>query len=109
MSPEAYFPAAVDDAVALHKEALKTTNPKNIAFFGTSAGGALALEMVLRAREKGSPLPGAGLPRSSANTWVIEDLRPRRPSPAPAYARRMTGCSVPMATDAASSATSNWF
>jgi epsilon-lactone hydrolase len=62
MPPEAYFPAAVDDAVAVYKEALKTTNPKNIAFFGTSAGGALALEMVLRAREKGLPVPGAIAP-----------------------------------------------
>ena len=62
MPPEAYFPAAVDDAVAVYKAALEHTPAKNIAFFGTSAGGALALEMVLRAREKGLPVPGAIAP-----------------------------------------------
>ena len=64
MPPEAYFPAAVDDAVTVYKAVLKTTAPKNIAFFGTSAGGALALSMVLRAREQGLPTPGAIAPGS---------------------------------------------
>lgn len=62
MPPDAYFPAALDDAIAVYKAALKTTPAKNIAFFGTSAGGALALEMVLRAREQGLPMPGAIAP-----------------------------------------------
>src|SRR5215212_7224387 len=35
---------------------------KNIAIFGTSAGGALALEMVLRAKQEGLPLPAAIAP-----------------------------------------------
>ena len=64
MPPEAYFPAAIDDAVTVYKAVLKTTAPKNIAFFGTSAGGALALSMVLRAREQGLPMPGAIAPGS---------------------------------------------
>lgn len=62
MPPEAYFPAAVDDAVAVYKAELGSVPAGNIAFFGTSAGGALALEMVLRAREKGLPVPGAIAP-----------------------------------------------
>jgi acetyl esterase/lipase len=62
MPPEAYFPAALDDAVTVYKEVLKTTPPKNVAFFGTSAGGALTLEMVLRARQDGLPMPGAIAP-----------------------------------------------
>jgi monoterpene epsilon-lactone hydrolase len=62
MPPEAYFPVALDDAVAVYKEVLKTTPAKNVAFFGTSAGGALTLEMVLRARAQGLPLPGAIAP-----------------------------------------------
>jgi acetyl esterase/lipase len=62
MPPEAYFPAALDDAVAVYKDVLKTTPPKNVAFFGTSAGGALTLEMVLRARQDGLPMPGAIAP-----------------------------------------------
>jgi acetyl esterase/lipase len=62
MPPEAYFPVALDDAVTVYKAELKTTPAKNIAFFGTSAGGALTLEMVLRAREQGLPMPGAIAP-----------------------------------------------
>ncbi len=69
MPPEAYFPAAVDDAVTVYKAVLKDTPSKNIGVFGTSAGGALTLEMVLRAREQGLPVPGAlasGTPMSDA-------------------------------------------
>ena len=69
MPPEAYFPAAVDDAVKVYKAVLKDTPAKNIAVFGTSAGGALTLELVLRAREQGLPMPGAlasGTPMSDA-------------------------------------------
>ncbi len=62
MPPQAYFPAALDDAVAVYRAVLKDTLAKNIAFFGTSAGGALALEMVLRARSQGMPVPGAIAP-----------------------------------------------
>ena len=62
MPPEAYFPAALDDAITVYKAVLKTTPAKNIAFFGTSAGGALTLEMVLRARQLGLPMPGAIAP-----------------------------------------------
>ena len=69
MPPEAYFPAAVDDAVAVYKAVLNDTSAKNIGVFGTSAGGALTLELVLRAREQGLPAPGAlgsGTPMSDA-------------------------------------------
>jgi epsilon-lactone hydrolase len=38
------------------------TDPKNIAVFGSSAGGALTLEMMLRAKQEGLPLPGAITP-----------------------------------------------
>jgi monoterpene epsilon-lactone hydrolase len=62
MPPEAYFPAALDDALTVYKAVLRTTPAKNIGFFGTSAGGALTLEMTLRAREQGLPMPGAIAP-----------------------------------------------
>ena len=62
MPPEAYFPAAVDDPIAVYKELLKTTPAKDMAFFGTSAGGAITLEMVLRAKQLGLPVPGAIAP-----------------------------------------------
>ncbi len=69
MPPEAYFPAALDDAVTVYKAVLKTTDPSNVAVFGTSAGGALTLEMMLRAKQAGLPMPAAiapGTPMSDA-------------------------------------------
>jgi epsilon-lactone hydrolase len=62
MPPEGYFPAALDDAMTVYKAALKTVDPKNLAVFGTSAGGALVLEMMLQAKRMGLPLPGAIAP-----------------------------------------------
>jgi epsilon-lactone hydrolase len=57
--PEFPYPAALDDGVAVWKGALKMADPKNMAIFGTSAGGALTLSMVLRAKQEQLPLPGA--------------------------------------------------
>jgi epsilon-lactone hydrolase len=62
MPPEAYFPAALDDAMAVYKAVLKTTAPHRVAVFGSSAGGALTLEMMLRAKAEGLPMPGAIAP-----------------------------------------------
>jgi monoterpene epsilon-lactone hydrolase len=62
MPPEAYFPAALDDGLTVYKNAIKTTDPKNVAIFGSSAGGALTLEMILKAKQDGVALPGAIAP-----------------------------------------------
>jgi epsilon-lactone hydrolase len=62
MPPEAYFPAALDDAMTVYKAVLKTSDAKNMAVFGTSAGGALVLEMMLQAKQQGLPMPGAIAP-----------------------------------------------
>jgi acetyl esterase/lipase len=59
MPPTAYFPAALDDAMTVYKAELKTTNPNDIGVFGRSAGGALTLEMMLRAKQEHLPMPGA--------------------------------------------------
>jgi monoterpene epsilon-lactone hydrolase len=59
MPPEAYFPAALDDAVKVWKEAAKMTDPSKMALIGTSAGGALVLEMALRVKQEGLPMPAA--------------------------------------------------
>jgi acetyl esterase/lipase len=69
MPPEAYFPAALDDAVTVYKAALKMAGPKRVAVFGTSAGGALTLEMMLKAKQLGLPMPaaiGVGTPMADA-------------------------------------------
>jgi acetyl esterase/lipase len=62
MPPDFPYPAALDDAVAVWKEVVKTTNHKNIAIFGTSTGGGMTLAMVLRAEREGLPLPAATAP-----------------------------------------------
>ena len=62
MPPDGYFPAALDDAMAVYRAVLKAVVPKNLAVFGTSAGGALVLEMMLKAKQGGLPLPGAIAP-----------------------------------------------
>ncbi len=69
MPPEAYFPAALDDSMAVYKEVIAKTDPKRVGLIGTSAGGALVLEMGLRAKQLGMPLPGAiaaGMPMSDS-------------------------------------------
>jgi acetyl esterase/lipase len=59
MPPEAYFPAALDDGMTVYKNVLKTTAARNVGIIGTSAGGALVLEMGLRAKELNLPMFGA--------------------------------------------------
>jgi monoterpene epsilon-lactone hydrolase len=61
-TPDFPFPAAIDDAMAVWKAVVKTTNPHNIAIVGCSAGGALVLAMVQRAQQEGLPLPAAIAP-----------------------------------------------
>ncbi len=62
MPPDAYFPAALDDAMTVYQAVIKKNNPKNVGVLGTSAGGALVLEMMLRAKQLGLPMPGAIAP-----------------------------------------------
>ncbi|WP_431015336.1 alpha/beta hydrolase fold domain-containing protein [Bradyrhizobium pachyrhizi] len=74
MPPAAYFPAALDDVVAVWKEAIKTHKPSQMAMFGTSAGAALTLATMLRARDEGIPLPGAiGLGAPMADLTGVGD------------------------------------
>jgi acetyl esterase/lipase len=60
--PDPPYPAALDDAMTVWKAAVKMADPKNMAIFGSSAGGALTLSMVLRAKQDGLPLPAAIAP-----------------------------------------------
>ena len=62
MPPDFPFPAALDDTIAVYRELLKTTKPKNIGVFGTSAGGSLVLTTMLRAKMEKLPMPGAIAP-----------------------------------------------
>jgi monoterpene epsilon-lactone hydrolase len=59
LAPEHPFPAALDDAVAVYRELLKTHKPENIGVFGTSAGAILTGEVAVRLRDLGVRLPKA--------------------------------------------------
>ena len=62
MPPDHPYPAGLDDAMTVWKAATKMAPPKNMAIFGSSAGGNLTLAMVLRAKQERLPLPGAIAP-----------------------------------------------
>jgi acetyl esterase/lipase len=62
MPPDFPFPAALDDAVAVYRNLLQTTDAKNVGIFGASAGGSLTITTLLRAKMEGLPMPGAIAP-----------------------------------------------
>ena len=64
MPPDHPYPAALDDAMTAWKAAIRMAAPKNMAIFGTSAGGNLTLAMILRAKQENLPLPAAIAPGS---------------------------------------------
>lgn len=59
MPPEAPFPAAVEDVVAVYRELIQRYRPENIGIFGSSAGGGLTAAVTLAIRDQGLPLPSA--------------------------------------------------
>lgn len=60
LAPENPFPAAVDDAVEVYRELLAAgSSRQRIVVAGDSAGGGLALSLMLALRAAGTPLPAA--------------------------------------------------
>jgi epsilon-lactone hydrolase len=60
MAPEHLFPAAVEDAVAVYRGLVdQGIAPPRLVVGGDSAGGGLALAMLLSLRDAGVPLPSA--------------------------------------------------
>jgi epsilon-lactone hydrolase len=57
--PDHPFPANIEDSAAVYKALLKNHAPKQIAIYGTSAGGTFTLTSSLYIRKLGLPLPGA--------------------------------------------------
>jgi len=58
LAPEHPFPAAVDDAVAVYRGLLSEGySPESIVVGGDSAGGGLAVALLLALRDAGVPLP----------------------------------------------------
>lgn len=63
-APEARFPAAHDDANAAYQWVLKNAaswggDPRKIAVVGESAGGNMAVDVAIKARDAGWPAPAA--------------------------------------------------
>ncbi len=62
LAPEHPFPAALDDAMASYRWLLaQGADPRCIALMGDSAGGGLALALMLRLRDEGTALPAAAV------------------------------------------------
>lgn len=59
LAPEHPFPVAVDDAVAVYRQLLRTFRPRHIAIYGTSAGAIMTGEVAVKLKQLGLPLPGA--------------------------------------------------
>lgn len=59
MPPDHPYPAGLDQAVAVYREALKTYAPEDIILAGVSAGGTISAALVYKARDLGLPLPAA--------------------------------------------------
>ena len=68
LAPEHPFPAPVEDSVAAHRWLLdEGYDPGRIAVAGDSAGGGLAVSMLVQSRYLGLPLPGAAV---CISPWV---------------------------------------
>jgi acetyl esterase/lipase len=59
LAPEAPFPAAVEDSVAVYKELLKSYKPDHIVIYGTSAGAILTAQVAAKLKQLGLPVPAA--------------------------------------------------
>ncbi len=57
LAPEDPFPAAVDDTLAAYRDLLDRAPADRIVVAGDSAGGGLAIAMLLAARDAGMPVP----------------------------------------------------
>ncbi|MET0986236.1 MAG: alpha/beta hydrolase, partial [Steroidobacteraceae bacterium] len=58
-APDHPFPAVLEDTVAVYRELLKSYSPKQIAIYGSSAGGTFTATTILKLRDLGLPLPAA--------------------------------------------------
>jgi acetyl esterase/lipase len=62
LAPEHKYPAAVEDALTAYNALLASgRQPERIVVSGDSAGGGLALALLLKIREQGLPMPGGSM------------------------------------------------
>jgi monoterpene epsilon-lactone hydrolase len=78
LAPEHPFPAALDDCLAAYRWMVRSgISPQRIVAAGDSAGGNLALVLLLALRQAGDPLPAAAVCLSPVTdlAWSGESLR----------------------------------
>lgn len=81
MAPEHPFPAAVDDALAVYRDALAHRPASAIGVFGTSAGAVLTLQLLARIKAEGLPMPGAaGVFSGAGDLSIVGDCEGYLPS-----------------------------
>ena len=62
LAPEHPYPAALEDAIAAYQWLMNNMHPSSqIAVIGDSAGGGLALALLIHLRDEGIPLPGMAI------------------------------------------------
>lgn len=61
LAPECPYPAALEDALASYRWLLGSNDPRGLAVMGDSAGGGLALALLMKLRDSGLPLPAAAV------------------------------------------------
>lgn len=59
LAPEHPFPAPVDDALACYRALLDEVHPEDVVVSGDSAGGGLAMALLLAIKDAGLPMPAA--------------------------------------------------
>jgi acetyl esterase/lipase len=75
LAPEHPFPAALDDAVTAYRWLLADgAEPQQIAVMGDSAGGGLALSLLLRLRDESIALPAAAVALSPWTDLALTGL-----------------------------------
>lgn len=57
LAPEHPFPAAVDDVVAVYRAVLEHHAPEHVGIYGTSAGGFITAQTIMRLHRDGIALP----------------------------------------------------
>lgn len=82
LAPEAPFPAAVDDALAVYQALEKDRPARRIAVFGTSAGACLGAQLVAKLTALHRPMPAAlGFFSGSADMSTAGDSESWMPLP----------------------------
>ena len=84
LAPEHPFPAALDDAMAVYRELVRSPGAGRLVVAGGSAGGGLLLLLLQRARDEGLPMPVAAV---AEHSWA--DLSTSGPSATADVGRNM--------------------